>query len=62
MTIQALKQRNVAVDFGTMSLRNTLGNPYNVSIFLLLELDVCVENSKVKLIHECILHQLNLRT
>ena len=45
-----------------MSLRHALGYPYDVSVLLFLELDVGVEDAKVELVHESILHKLNLNT
>jgi hypothetical protein len=34
-------------------LRYTLGNPYNIADFLLLQLDICKEGGKVELLLEC---------
>jgi len=44
-----------------MSLGHTLGNPDDVATLLLLQLDECVEDAKVELLHESILHQLHLQ-
>jgi len=58
--IRISENRNVAVNLSTMSLRNALSNPDDVAILLLFQLDERIENSKMKLVHECILHQLHL--
>ena len=56
----SLEDRDVAVNLSTMSLRDALGNPDYVAIFLLFELHKSIENAEVKLVQECILHQLHL--
>jgi len=58
---KTLKYGDVAVNLGPMSLSHTLGDPDDVATFLLLQLDECVEDAKVELLHEGILHQLNLQ-
>lgn len=45
-----LQNGNVLVDLCSVSLRNALGDPDDVSHFLLLELYESVENSKVELV------------
>ena len=44
-----------------MPLRDALGDPDDVAILLFLQLDEGVEDAKVKLVHECVLHQLYLK-
>ncbi len=56
----ALENGDVGIDFCAMALRDTFGDPYNVSHFLLLQLDVGVEHTKVELLHERIQVELNL--
>ena len=56
-----LEYRDVAVYLGAVSLRNTLGDPDDVATFLLLQFDERVEDAKVELLHERILHQLHLQ-
>ena len=51
----------VTVDLGAVSLRHTLCDPDDVATFLLLQFDERVEDTKVELLHERILHQLHLR-
>lgn len=55
-----LQDMNVAVDLGPMSLCHALRNPYNVSRLLFLQFHICIENSEMKLSHECIYHHLHL--
>lgn len=47
-----LENRNVVVDFGSVSLRNAFSNPYNISAFLFLQLYISVEYSKMELVIE----------
>ena len=56
-----LEYRDVTINLGAVSLRHTLGDPDDVATFLLLQLDERVEDTKVELLHERILHQLHLR-
>lgn len=55
------EDRNVAVNFGSMSLRNAFGDPNDVAVLLFLELNVSVEDAKVELVQESLLHQHDLQ-
>lgn len=55
-----LEDGNVAVDFGSVTLRYALSDPDDVANLLLLELDIGVEDAKLELVHERVLHQLHL--
>lgn len=55
-----LENWNIIVDFGAMFLCNTLRYPDNVTAFLFLQLQVCIEHSKVELLNECIHIQFDL--
>ena len=46
------ENRNVVINLGSVSLCNTLGDPDNITTFLLLQTNVRVENTKMKLLHE----------
>lgn len=53
---------DIVVYFGAMLLGDTLGNPDDVTAFLLLELQVRIKNAEMKLLHESIHVQLDLKT
>ena len=55
--IMPLEYWNVTVDLRSMALCHTLRNPNDVPALLLLEFDVGVEDAKVELLQEGILHQ-----
>ena len=57
-----LKDRNVIVDFSSVTLRDALGDPDDVSAFLLFQLEEGVEDAEVELLHECIHVQFDLGT
>lgn len=48
----ALENRYVIVDLGTMALRHTLGDPNDITAFLLLEFHERVEDAELKLAQE----------
>ena len=54
------EDRNVAVDLGAVTLRDTLADPDDVATFLLLQLDERVEDAEVELLHKRVLHQQHL--
>jgi hypothetical protein len=56
-----LKDGDVAIDLCSVLLSNTFGDPDDVPAFLFLQLHKSVEDAKVELIHEGILHQLHLK-
>jgi len=55
------EDRNVAVNLGSMSLRNAFGDPNDVAVLLFLEPNIGVENAKVELVQERLLHQHDLQ-
>lgn len=55
-----LKYRYVVINFSSMLLSNTFGNPYNITAFLLLQFQVRKEYSKVKLLQKSHHIQLDL--
>lgn len=55
-----LQNRNIVVDLGAVLLRDALGDPDDVAAFLLLQLQVGVEDTEVELLHECVDVQLDL--
>ena len=55
-----LENWNIIVDFGAMFLCNTFRYPDNVTAFLFLQLQICIEHSKVELLNECIHIQFDL--
>ena len=57
-----LKDRNVIVDFSSVTLRDALGDPDDVSAFLLFQLEEGVEDAEVELLHERIHVQFDLGT
>lgn len=57
-----LEDRNVAVDFGSVTLCYALSDPDDVANLLLLELDVGIEDAELELVHERVLHQLHLHS
>ena len=56
-----LKDWNVVVDLGPMSLSDALCNPDDVPAFLLLQLQERVEDAEVELLHERVDVQLDLK-
>lgn len=56
-----LKDWYIAVNFCPVPLSHTLGYPDDVPDFLFLQANVCVEDSKLELLHKCFLHQCHLR-
>lgn len=56
-----LKDIDVVIDFGFVSLRYAFGDPDDVSTLLLLQFDVRVKHTKVELLHEGIHVELYLR-
>lgn len=57
-----LEDRNVAVDFGSVTLCYALSDPDDVANLLLLQLDIGVEDAELELVHERVLHQLHLHS
>lgn len=51
---------NVVVNLGLVPLCNAFSNPYNITAFLFLELDVSVKHSKMELLLKCERIHLNL--
>lgn len=47
-----LENWNIIVDLGPMLLGNTLRNPYNVTAFLFLQLQIRIENTEMELLNE----------
>ena len=56
-----LEYGNVAVNLCSVPLGHTLSNPQDVAIFLLFQANVSIEHTKLELLHESFLHQLNLQ-
>lgn len=52
---------DVVVDLGAVPLGDALGDPHDVPAFLLLQLDVGVEDAEVELVEEGQLVQLHLQ-
>ena len=48
-----LEYRNVAGNSVLLILRYTLGNPYNITDFLLLQFNICIEGAKMELLLPC---------
>lgn len=48
-----LEYRDVVVNFCSVPLRNAFSNPYNISAFLFLQLNIGIKNSKMKLTVKC---------
>lgn len=55
-----LKYRDVAINFCPVSLSYAFGNPDNVSDLLFLETNISVEHAKLELLHEGLLHEVDL--
>ena len=49
-----LKDGNVVIDLCLMLLCHAFGDPYNVTAFLFLELQIRVEDPEMELLHECV--------
>ena len=60
-TVDVLHDGYVVVDFGPMFLSHALSYPDDVATLLLLQLQERVKHSKVKLLHERIDVQLDLK-
>ena len=56
-----LKDWNVVVNLGSVFLSDTFRDPNNVTTFLFLQFQIGIENSKVKLLHECVNIQFDLK-
>ena len=56
-----LKDWNVVVNLGSVFLCDTFRDPNNVTTFLFLQFQIGIENSKVKLLHECVNIQFDLK-
>ena len=52
---------NITLDFSPMSLSNALCDPNYIPAFLFLQFDVRVEATVLKLLHEAIHVQINLK-
>ena len=59
--INYLQDRNVVINLSSLSLSDALGDPHNVPTFLLLQFNVRVENTVVKLLHEAVHVELDLK-
>ena len=57
----SLEDRNVAVNLRTVSLGDALSYPDYVAVFLLFQLHKSIKNAEMKLVQECILHELHLK-
>lgn len=57
---QCLKDWNVVVDLGTMLLSHAFRNPDHIPAFLLLQLQIGIENAIVKLLHKSVDIQFDL--
>lgn len=49
-----LEYGNVVVNLGAVFLGDTFTDPHNVPAFLLFQLEISIENSKMKLLQECV--------
>jgi hypothetical protein len=58
--VRNLQDWNVIVDLGAVLLRNAFGNPDDVATFLLLKLQVGIEDAEVELLHESVNVQFDL--
>lgn len=59
--LKVLKDCNIIVYLRTMFLSYTFGNPNNIAAFLLFQLQVRVENTEMKLLHESVDVKFNLK-
>lgn len=56
-----LEDGDVVINLGAMFLCNTFWNPDDVTALLLLQFQVRIEHTEMKLLHECIDIQFNLK-
>ncbi len=61
IVVDCLKDWNVVIDLGPVSLSDALCDPDDVSALLLLQLEERVEHAKVELLHERVNVQLDLK-
>lgn len=47
------QNRDIVVNFGSVSLGDAFSNPYNISAFLFLQLYVGIKDPKMELVVEC---------
>ena len=56
----SIKNRDVVVNLGAMALCNAFGNPHHIPDFLLLQFHIRIKHTKVTLLHEGELVQVDL--